>query len=97
MRVEFHPATVQDVNEAADYYDRQRPGLASEFRGEVMAALSRITQSPLSFPIVEADIRRCIIRRFPYSILFRVRNPDTIRVLVIRHHKRQPKLGLARR
>jgi toxin ParE1/3/4 len=97
MRLEFHPLTVQDVNEATAYYEHRRAGLASEFRSELDAALARIAQSPSSFPIVEAHLGRCLVRRFPYSILFRVISPDTVRVLVIRHHKRHPRFGLARK
>ena len=97
MKVEFHPSTAADVNEGASFYRRARPGLESEFRQEINAAIDRIASGPMLFPIVETQIRRCIVHRFPYSILFRLVDAECIRVLVIRHHKRHPKFGLARR
>ena len=97
MRVEFHPSTVGDVNKAASFYARARPGLELEFRKEIDAVIARIARNPMQFPVVEAQIRRCIVHRFPYSVLFRVVNPDCIRVLVVRHHRRHPRLGMARK
>ena len=96
MRVEFHPSTAGDVNRAASFYARARSGLDLEFRREIDAVIARIALSPMQFPVVEAQIRRCIVHRFPYSVLFRVVNPDCVRVLVVRHHRRHPRLGLTR-
>ncbi len=97
MKVEFHPSTAGDVNEGASFYRRARSGLESEFRHEIDAAIGRIANTPLLYPLVEAQVRRCIVHRFPYSILFRVVDADRIRVLVIRHHKRHPEFGSARK
>ena len=97
MIVQYHPLTTSDLNKAVSYYNRQRLGLGDEFRLEVYAAIARIVSNPLQFVIVERDIRRGFTHRFPYSILFRVVNGDTVRVLVIRHHRRHPSFGLQRR
>lgn len=96
MRVELHPSTVDDVNEAASRYGRARAGLDGEFRAEVDAVIERIGRNPTQFPVVETQIRRCIVHRFPYSVLFRVVDPDRIRILVVRHHRRRPGFGLDR-
>jgi plasmid stabilization system protein ParE len=97
MIVDYHPLTAPDLNNAATYYNRQRPGLGDEFRSEVYATIDRIRSNPYQFPVVEHGIRRGFVRRFPYSVLFRTVNDDTIRVLVIRHHRRHPSFGLTRR
>jgi hypothetical protein len=81
---------------AISYYNQQRAGLGEEFRAEVYAAIERICSNPFHFAIAEHDIRRCFVRRFPYGILFRVINHETLRVLVIRHHRRRPGYGLRR-
>ena len=96
MRLEFHPNTVKDVRDAVSYFENQRPGLADEFQLEVSEALDRICASPSRFPNIEANIRRCLVHRFPYSILFRIVGGNSIRILVIRHHRRHSKYGLAR-
>jgi toxin ParE1/3/4 len=96
MRVEFHPSTVDDVNEAASHYGRARAGLDIEFRTEIDAVIERISRNPSQYPVVETQIRRCIVHRFPYSVLYRVVDPDLVRILVIRHHRRHPQFGLNR-
>lgn len=77
-------------------YNQERAGLGEDFRSEVHAAIDRFLSNPLHFAIVEHDIRRCFVRRFPYAVLFRILNDETLRVLVIRHHRRHPGFGLRR-
>jgi plasmid stabilization system protein ParE len=41
-------------------------------------------------------IRRALLRRFPYSVLYRILDDGTVRILAIRHHKRHPDFGFER-
>ncbi len=97
MRVKFYPLTVSDLNKAIACYNRQRPGFGESFRTEVYAAIDRLCLSPARNAIVENGIRRCLVHRFPYSILYRIVDDSSIRVLVIRHHRRHERHGLGRR
>lgn len=97
MRVEYHPLTTSDLNNAIAYYNRQQAGLGNELRAEVYASIERVVASPAQFSIVSKGIRRCLVHRFPYAILFHVVSEETLRVLVIRHHRRHPNFGLGRR
>jgi plasmid stabilization system protein ParE len=96
MILEYHPLTVSDLNNAISYYNQQRAGLGEEFRSEIHAAIETIRTNPFRFSVVERDIRRCFVRRFPYGILFRIINDEKVRVLIIRHHRRRPGFGLRR-
>ncbi|MBT8447142.1 MAG: type II toxin-antitoxin system RelE/ParE family toxin [Gammaproteobacteria bacterium] len=58
--------------------------------------IDRIAGSPHQFPKVKGDIRRCFVRRFPFSVLYRIVDDKTVRVLVIRHHRQNPDFGLER-
>jgi len=97
MTVEYHPLTVSDLNNAVSYYNRQRPGLGDELRSEVYSAIERVGANPYQYAIIKNNIRRAFVHRFPYAVLFRIVNDNTIRVLVIRHHRRHPNFGLSRR
>jgi plasmid stabilization system protein ParE len=97
MRVEYHPLTTSDLNRAFTHYNRQRAGLGDELRTEVYASIERVLASPTQFSVVSRSIRRCLVHRFPYAVLFRIVSPDTLRVHVIRHHRRHPDFGLHRR
>ncbi len=68
MRLEFHPDTAKDVQDAVSHFENQRPGLADAFQLQHSEALDRICASPSRFQKIEANIRRCLVHRFPYSI-----------------------------
>lgn len=96
MKVAFHPAAVADLNDAVAWYDRQRRGLGNTLRAEVDAAIDRIAANPISYPETQG-LRRALVRRFPYSVIYRIVAQDEIRILLIRHHKRRPEYGRERR
>jgi len=52
---------------------------------------------PERWMIVVRDIRRVLMRRFPYVIYFRILNDNAIRITVVKHEKRHPAYGLNRR
>lgn len=79
-----------------EYYERVSPELADEFYNELRQFISSAVENPRSFAIRERDLRRVNLTRFPYHFLFRIVN-DTVRILVVRHHSRNPTLGAGRR
>lgn len=90
MKVEFHPLTADDFRQAADFYENKQPGISKIFRVDLYQAIDLITVNPLLFAEVN-EIRRALLRRFPYSVLYRVLRDGTVRILAIRHHKRHPR------
>lgn len=78
-----------DIEEAARFYEVKSSGLGAAFRMAVGAALKRIVEAPEMFPIIRLGIRRCLVRRFPYAVLFHF-DGNTVDVLVITHLQRQP-------
>lgn len=97
MKLEYHPLSASDLNKAVGHYNKRQDGLGDELRVEVYSAIERIVENPYQYFVVNRDIRRCLVRRFPFSVLYRVIGTETIRVLVIRHHRRHPDFGLSRR
>ena len=97
MLVEFHPATVDDLNRAVDFYDAQREGLGAECRVEIYRTVDVISDAPRRFRKVRGEIRRCLVKRFPFSVLYRLIGNSKVRILVIRHHRQDPGFGSERR
>ncbi len=95
MNVVYHPLARDEVIETAQYYEAQRPGLGVEFLDEIDASIQRIVGHPRGFAFVKEDVRQKILRRFPYSILYRIIQDD-VRILVVRHHSRHPDHGQER-
>lgn len=96
LSLHVHELAERELNDAADYYDRVRPGLGSAFLGDVEAALAALAQSPLAGPPLEGAVRAWLVQRFPYRIFYVVRE-DHVRVLALAHHRRRPTYWSERR
>jgi plasmid stabilization system protein ParE len=77
------------------WYEEERTGLGVEFLDDVEHLLARIDELPLMFPVVESEVRRSILRRFPYSIYFTTESPQTT-ILAVLHLRRNPAVWKAR-
>jgi len=91
LQVVFRNAARAEFDFAALRYETQRPGLGSQFVAEVHATLQLAATYPERFPTKHADIRRAVVRRFPYSVFYRV-EPGRIVVLAVFHGRRNPRI-----
>ena len=89
MVASFHDLAKVELNEAAQYYDRDSPGLGAAFVTEVERSTAAILEHPEGSPIVTGAIRRRLLRRFPYGLLYRVRI-EQVRILAVMNLKRRP-------
>lgn len=88
--IHIRPEAEQDMREAHAWYEKQMPGLGANFLLHVDAQLRSIQRAPLQNPVVQQEVRRCLVRRFPYGIFYMV-EPKRIVVLAVFHAKRDPK------
>jgi len=95
MRVIFSPEARLEFEEAVHYYDEQLKGLGGRYRAEVRSALHRIRTWPLSCPAERGDIRRLILPRFPYKLLYSVES-DHVYVIAVAHQHREPNYWVGR-
>ena len=97
MQLILHQKVYSDIDKIMEYYEHTAtPELADEFYAELRHFMAEALERPESFSIREHDIRRVNLQRFPYHFLFRIVG-DIVRILVVRHHKRHPPLGIRRR
>ena len=89
-RLAFTPATNADIADAYDWYDAQRPGLGEEFREELAVAFTLLGEFSEAGPAVHFDVRRLLLRRFPYAIYYRVGERE-IEVRACLHLHRDPR------
>ncbi len=75
--------------EAAAYYESQQSNLGRRFLTAVQDAVNRIAINPRLYPVVDSDVRRCLTKTFPFSVLFRDR-PDEIVIVAVMHLHREP-------
>ena len=89
MIVIFRPQAVEDVIEAAAWYEAHAPGLGEQLIDEILTATHRAQENPELFRIVrrEGNVRRVLTKRFPDRIFFSVVG-ETLYVHAVLHGAR---------
>jgi plasmid stabilization system protein ParE len=88
-RLYLRPEAESEIGETAIWYTRRGIGLGADFLDEVSKTLSVLRDRPDRFPIVEGEIRKTLLRRFPYVVLFSIRG-DAVVVISCFHTRRDP-------
>ncbi|MBC8066697.1 MAG: type II toxin-antitoxin system RelE/ParE family toxin [Deltaproteobacteria bacterium] len=90
-RLRVVAAVREELRRSALWYDQKRRGLGRELIDAVDTALERVRSQPESAPLWRPDrpYRVIHLRRFPYSIFFRIRERD-VEVVAFAHQKRRP-------
>jgi toxin ParE1/3/4 len=87
--VRFHPEAESEMIDAAVWYETQQENLGKRFLTSVQDAINRIQLHPELYPVVEADVRRCLTKTFPFGVLFRIK-PGIIAIMAVMHLHRDP-------
>jgi plasmid stabilization system protein ParE len=85
----FHPDAALEFEEAVRHYRVRGRVLGDRFATEVQSAIRRILETPERWRVLEGDVRRCLVRVFPYSVLYTIES-DFILIVAVMHGKRQP-------
>ncbi len=89
MKIIFNALALEELKDAVDYYNFETPGLGDIFKEEIKKSLHRIAMYPAFFPILTKDIRKYVLYKFPYKILYTIEK-DHIYVAAIAHQHRKP-------
>jgi hypothetical protein len=89
MEIAFLPPAKGELTEAIRYYNTQSEGLGYEFAVEVKRTLGRIAQYPDAWFKLSKRTRRCRTNRFPYGVIYQVRN-ETLLIVAVMHLNREP-------
>ncbi len=85
----------QEMLGAARYYETQALGLGHDFLDKINSAVQDITEHPDRWPIIRFNIRRRLVHRFPYGILYR-NDSEEIVVLAVMNLHRHPNYWINR-
>lgn len=89
MNVRFLAPAQAELDEAIGWYAEQAPGLGDAFLLETLKVIRLVQQFPLAWHPLTPEIRRCRLRRFPYSVVYALDGADVL-VLAIAHQHRKP-------
>lgn len=82
-------AAEQELDEAVAWYRQQQAGLQEQFLREFLSTVARIQARPEIYRELRPGIRRGLMRRFPYSVIYEV-SADTLLILAVAHQHRKP-------
>ena len=88
MRIRFLEIARFEFDQAVEYYRYESPGLGDSFVAEVIKALDRIGEYPEAWHRLSARTRRCRTRRFPYGIIYQIREGEILILAVANLHRR---------
>lgn len=89
MNFYFHPQADAEFDEAVQYYDERQHGLGLEFAEEVYSTISRISEYPDAWSPMSKNTRRCLVSRFPFGVIFQVKN-GMLRIIAVANLHRRP-------
>lgn len=89
MEIRLTHQARQEVNEAADYYEANRPGLGLEFTDEFDEVYERIKLHPYAGTAIGKNYRLQIFGRFPYTVYYKVDQIEIV-IFAVAHQHRKP-------
>jgi plasmid stabilization system protein ParE len=92
MKAILHPDADAELDAAALWYENQSTGLGLQFVDEAYKTLSLIERQPRRFALLgrrqKREMRRAMLSRFPYAVIYHVRDADILIVAIAHGHRR---------
>lgn len=89
MTYSFHPEAELEFLLAIDFYEDKEAGLGRDFALEINSTVERILTYPDAWPVIEEDIRRSLVKRFPFGVLYSKLEEEIV-IVAIMHFNREP-------
>jgi len=89
MKVIFSTYARLELEDAVHFYELEYEGLGQQLKAEVRKAVLRIAEYPEAWSIDRGDIRKCLLHKFPYKLLYSIEN-DHVFIIAVAHLHRKP-------
>jgi plasmid stabilization system protein ParE len=87
--VVFRPQAEAEFEEAQAWYEERLRGLGQEFVTSVQATINLVSRNPGQFQRIDGEVRRALVRRFPYAILY-LADLESVTIIAVFHTSRDP-------
>jgi plasmid stabilization system protein ParE len=95
MRVVFTRIATQELEDALRFYELEYSGLGRRFKEEVRKAALRVAEYPKAWSIERGEVRKCLLHKFPYKLMYSVEE-DHVLVIAVAHQHRKPDYWVGR-
>jgi len=89
LPVELDPRAEEEARAAYRWYRERSERAAAAFEHEILSAIELIGASPATYPVADGELRRFLLARFPYGILYSI-GSRSVRVIAVAHLRRRP-------
>ena len=89
MTFSFHPDAMKEFLEAVDFYESRELGLGLDFAAEIQVAIRNILAYPTAWPKLSDRVRRCLVNRYPYGVLYGIEGEEVL-IVALMHLRRHP-------
>lgn len=91
------PLAMQDIKEAAQWYNKQQKGLGKRFTGEIKEKVDFIKNNPDATNIRYNNVRTAVLNSFPFIMHYHINQPENlILVTAVFHTSRDPEIWKSR-
>ncbi|MDH4245310.1 MAG: type II toxin-antitoxin system RelE/ParE family toxin [Nitrospira sp.] len=95
MRVVFTRIATRELEDAVRFYELEYVGLGRRFKEEVRKTALRVAEYPKAWTIERGEVRKCLLHKFPYKLMYSVEE-DHILVIAVAHQHRKPDYWVGR-
>ena len=89
MNVIFSRYAKSELEDATRFYELEFEGLGRRFKEEVKKAAIRVAEYPKAWSLECAEVRKCLLHKFPYKLLYSIEE-DHIFIIAVAHQHRKP-------
>ena len=79
----------EEMTEAAVFYEIASAGLGGDFLDDVQRTVNRLSTYPYAGESIDLNLRRALLHRFPFSLIYAI-EADSIVIVAVAHHGRDP-------
>ncbi|HEV3437163.1 MAG TPA: type II toxin-antitoxin system RelE/ParE family toxin [Gemmata sp.] len=87
--IDFLPEAREEFDAAANWYENRKKGLGRAFTLAISQVIERIATNPQIHAVVYEDVRKAVVRSYPYCVFYREER-GTLLVLSVFHTSRDP-------
>lgn len=91
LAIDVHPDVYEELERSRSWYEERAEDLGREFLVEVSRAMETIREDPAIWPFydLQREIRRYLVHRFPYGVVYRTVG-SKVQVIAVMHLRRPP-------
>ena len=88
MNVIFLDVAISELNETFDYYELLQINLGNKFVNAVEKSVELIQYYPKGWHALSQDVRRCVIKNFPYGVIYQIKGNEIVVIAIANLHRK---------